>query len=111
MEEFKIIKLPEKNNEEEIDEKEPVVARRVDDDYRPPKKRYLFIVLLLIFIVISIFVIRIITTYDDYEVEKTWERQDSSESNYCSFNNNLIKYSADGIFYTTFDGTDRKSVV
>ena len=105
MEEFKIIKLPEKNNEEEKDEKEPVVARRVDDDYKPPKKRYFYIILLLLFIVISIFVIRIITTYDDYEVEKTWERQDSSESNYCSFNNNLIKYSADGIFYTTFDGT------
>ena len=69
------------------------MARRVDDDYKPPKKRYFYIILLLLFIVISIFVIRIITTYDDYEVEKTWERQDSSESNYCSFNKYAYIYS------------------
>ncbi|WP_028234136.1 DUF5711 family protein [Pseudobutyrivibrio sp. MD2005] len=108
MEEFKIITLPnKKDNEDEKEEKVKVKEERVkmDDDYNPPKKRYFFIFLLLLIIVVSILTIRIVTTYDDYEVEKTWERQDSAESHYLSYNNNLIKYSADGIFYTNFDGS------
>ena len=103
MEDFKIITLP--NKKEDTEKKDIKEEQFKDDDYNPPKKRYFFIFLLLIIIVVSIFVIRIITTYDDYEVEKSWERQDSAESHYLSFNNNLIKYSADGIFYTNFDGS------
>ena len=61
--------------------------------------------ILLLFIIIAVVVIRIVTVYDDYEVEKAWERQDSAESHYVSYNNNLIKYSADGIFYTNYDGS------
>ncbi|WP_028243109.1 DUF5711 family protein [Pseudobutyrivibrio ruminis] len=108
MEEFKIIKLPE-NKKEDSDQNEskeiPKVAAKIDDDYTPPKKRYLFLLVILLIVVVSIMVIRTISTFDDYEVEKTWERKDSAESHYISYNNNLIKYSADGIFYTQFDGT------
>ena len=49
--------------------------------------------------------LEVMTIYDDYEVEKTWERKDSSESHYLNYNSNLIKYSADGIFYTNYDGS------
>lgn len=105
MEEFKIIKLPEKQQEEDKEEKEVQDFPVQDDDYTPPKKRYIFLLILLLIIVVSIMVIRTISTYDDYEVEKTWERKDSAESHYISYNNNLLKYSADGIFYTGFDGT------
>ncbi|MBQ6462660.1 MAG: hypothetical protein IJJ59_05010, partial [Pseudobutyrivibrio sp.] len=104
MEEFKIIKLPEKQQEEDKEEKEVQDFPVQDDDYTPPKKRYIFLLILLLIIVVSIMVIRTISTYDDYEVEKTWERKDSAESHYISYNNNLLKYSADGIFYTGFDG-------
>ncbi|MBR1623425.1 MAG: hypothetical protein IJ675_05890, partial [Pseudobutyrivibrio sp.] len=104
MEEFKIITLPTKK-EEEKEEEEIFTEGPIDDDYEPPKKRYFFLLLLILIAVISIAVIKIVTTYDDYEVEKTWERQDSAESFYLSYNNNLIKYSADGIFYTGFDGS------
>ena len=104
MEEFKIITLPTKQDEESEDDV-VIEERPVDDDYQPPKKRYFFLLLLIIIIIVSIVVIKIVTSYDDYEIEKTWERQDSSESYYISYNNNLIKYSADGIFYTGFDGS------
>lgn len=104
MEEFKIIKLPEKTEEKNGDT-EPVVAKKVDEDYNPPKKRYLIILLLILIVIVSIIVIKIVTVYDDYEIEKTWERQDSADGTYCDFNNNIIKYSGDGIFYTTYDGT------
>ncbi|MBE5920602.1 MAG: hypothetical protein E7272_12275 [Pseudobutyrivibrio ruminis] len=104
MEEFKIIKLPEKQQEGDKEEKEVQDFPVQDDDYTPPKKRYIFLLILLLIIVVSIMVIRTISTYDDYEVEKTWERKDSAESHYISYNNNLLKYSADGIFYTGFDG-------
>ena len=105
MEEFKIITLPTKNEEEPEDDA-PVLERKVeDDDYTPPKKRYLFLLILIVVAILSLIVIKMVTTFDDYEVEKSWERQDSAESYYCSFNNNLLKYSADGIFYTTYDGT------
>ena len=104
MEEFKIITLPKKTEDEKEDE-EIQLERPVDDDYQPPKKRYIFIFLLILIAIISIVVIKIVTTYDDYEVEKTWEREDSAESSYLSYKNNLIKYSADGIFYTGFDGS------
>ncbi|SFH80735.1 hypothetical protein SAMN04487830_1092 [Pseudobutyrivibrio sp. OR37] len=105
MEEFKIIKLPEKKEEKTAEEVEIKKKPIKDDDYTPPKKRYLFLLLLLLIIVISIIVIRTVSTYEDFEVEKSWERQDSAESHYISYNNNLLKYSADGIFYTAFDGT------
>lgn len=105
MEEFKIIRLPNKSEEEKEDNNSINEEIEVDDDYTPPKKRYIFLFLLLIIIITSIAVIRIVTTYDDYETEKTWERQDSAESQYLDFNNNLIKYSGDGIFYTGYDGT------
>ncbi len=105
MEEFKIIKLPEKKEEKTAEEVEINKKPIKDDDYTPPKKRYLFLLLLLLIIVVSIIVIRTVSTYEDFEVEKSWERQDSAESHYISYNNNLLKYSADGIFYTQFDGT------
>lgn len=104
MEEFKIIKLPEKKEDEDVKEDVKNIPME-EGDYSPPKKRYIFLLVLLLAVVISIIVIRIVSTYDDFEVEKTWERQDSSESHYMSYNSNLLKYSADGIFYTKFDGT------
>ena len=105
MEEFKIIKLPESNTEEESEEREPILTKKQLDDYEPPKKRYLFLFIIIIAIIISIIVIHIITVYEDCEIEKTWDRQDSAECNYYGFKNNLIKYSGDGIFYTSIDGT------
>lgn len=105
MEEFKIITLPEKTTEEETDDNQPVFTKKEDDDYTPPKKRYLFLLILIVGMIIAIIVIKMVSTFDDYEVQKTWERQDSAESNYRNYNNNLIKFSGDGIFYTTYDGS------
>jgi hypothetical protein len=105
MEEFKIITLPTKDQEETSD-KEPVIEEKIeDDDYTPPKKRYFVIVFLLLLAIGAFFVIKMTTCYEDYEVEKKWERKDSAESSYYSYNNNLLKVSADGIFHTAYDGT------
>lgn len=106
MEEFKIITLPNKeDSKEEKIKDEPLKRPKDDDSYSPPKKRYIFILVILAICLLSFIVIRIVTTYDDYEVEKSWERQDSAESTYIGFENNLLKYSADGIFYTKYDGS------
>ncbi len=104
MEDFKIITLPTKIEEDTKDEE--IIEETFDDeDYQPPKKRWIFLFILLLIIAISIVVIKIFSKYDDYQVEKTWERNDSTESTFCSFNSNLLKYSADGIFYTKYDGS------
>ncbi len=107
MEEFKIIKLPTKEepHEEEM-EQEQILKKRVDDgNYNPPKKRYIFLILFIILVIIGFFVMRMVTTYTDYELENSWERDDSSESVFMSYNNNVLKYSSDGIFYTKYDGS------
>lgn len=110
MEDFKIITIPEQTEQEPEDA--PVEEKRIrrplrnrDDDYEPPKKRYIFLIIFILFCIIAGFVIKIVTTYDDYEVVRTWERTDSAESKYINFQGNLLKYSGDGIFYTAFDGT------
>ncbi|SHJ38575.1 DUF5711 family protein [Pseudobutyrivibrio xylanivorans] len=105
MEDFKIIKIPEQTEEEE-QQQEPILKRREpEDDYTPPKKRYIFLIILLILSIVAVIVIKIISTYDDYEEIKTWERVDAGESTYSSFQGNVLKYSGDGIFYTSYDGS------
>lgn len=106
MEDFKIFTLPTKtDDEEDIEENDISALKEVDDDYTPPKKRYIFLLLLVVICVIAVIVIRIVTTFNDCEVVKSWERNDSAESTYKSFQGNLLKYSGDGIFYTSFDGS------
>ncbi|MBR5637160.1 MAG: hypothetical protein IKW81_09555 [Pseudobutyrivibrio sp.] len=105
MEDFKIIRLPESTEEDEQQE-EPILKRREpEDDYTPPKKRYMFIIVLVILCIAAFIVIKIISTYTDYEEIKTWDRADTGESVYKSFQGNLLKYSGDGIFYTAYDGS------
>ncbi len=104
MEEFKIIKLPQKEEEKQEVQEAPI-ERKVDDDYQPPRKRFIFLILLILIVIVAIFVIKIFSTYEDYEAEKTWERSDSAECAYSSFNDNLIKYSPDGVSYTSYDGS------
>ena len=106
MKEFKIIKLPEVNEEEQDQQEEPILKRKEpEDDYTPPKKRYMFLLILFILCVAAVIVIRIISTYEEYDVIKSWERADSADSTYQSFQGNLLKYSGDGIFYTAYNGS------
>ena len=89
MEEFKIIKLPEKTEEEEVEiEEKPL--REIDENYEPPKKRWIFLILLIIIVAISLMVIKIFTTYSDFQVEKTYERNESAESTYCDYKGNIL---------------------
>ena len=101
MEEFKIIKLPEKTEEEEVEVEEKPL-REIDENYEPPKKRWIFLILLIIIVALSLMVIKIFTTYSDYQVEKTYERNESAESTYCDYKGNLLKYSPDGVSCTTY---------
>lgn len=104
MEEFKIISLPTPDEDDNKDDKEKISLKKVDNNYQPPKKRYLFLLLLILFVVIAFVVLKIITTYSDYEVESSWERDDASESKYVYLANNVIKYSTDGASYTSISG-------
>ncbi|SFN71576.1 hypothetical protein SAMN04487831_1033 [Pseudobutyrivibrio sp. UC1225] len=105
MEDFKIIKIPEPTEDEEQQEVPVFKRQEPEDDYKPPKKRYMFLIVLLILSIVAIIVIKIISTYDDFEEVKTWERVDTGESIYSSFQGNLLKYSGDGIFYTAYNGS------
>lgn len=105
MEEFKIIQIPTQIEE---DEKEDVPKEIEEQDEKSGHRRrrgILIVLILLLFVVIALAVIRIITCYSDFEVQNSWARQDSAESKYISFKNNLLKYSSDGVFYTKYDGT------
>ncbi len=105
MEEFKIIQIPTQIEE---DEKEDVPKEIEEQDEKSGHRRrrgILIVLILLLFVVIALVVIRIITCYSDFEVQNSWARQDSAESKYISFKNNLLKYSSDGVFYTKYDGT------
>ncbi|MCR4568744.1 MAG: DUF5711 family protein [Pseudobutyrivibrio sp.] len=104
MEEFKIIKLPNKKEDEEKEVDTPKRDKYQDGEYAPPKKKHVFLIILILIVIVSVIVIKMLTKYQDYEVEKSWDRNDSIESNFLSFNNNLLKYSADGVFYTAVTG-------
>lgn len=104
MEEFKIIKLPEKTEEEEPEVEEKSL-REIDEDYQPPKKRWMFLIILILIVAIALIIIKVLTTYDDYQVEKTLERNDSVESIYCDYKGNMLKYSPDGVSCNTYDGS------
>ncbi|MCR4695243.1 MAG: DUF5711 family protein [Pseudobutyrivibrio sp.] len=102
MEEFKVITLPGKNEENEAED--PSLDDYQEENYEPPKKRYFVIPIFIILLLVGLFVARMIHTYDSYDVEYSWERKDSTDSQFISFKNNVIKYSNDGIFYTKYDG-------
>ena len=101
MEEFKIVTLggPEEKKEEQAD-----FTIEKKDDYNPPRKRFIIIPLIILFVVVALVVINVITTYSDYDLENSWERKDAAESQYVPIKNNLLKYSTDGVFYTTYSG-------
>lgn len=106
MEDFKIFTLPTTTEKDEPEEKEPIFRREQDDDGKtPPRNRFMFLLILAVICAFSLAVIHVVTTFDEYEIAKSWNRTDSAESKYKSFKGNLIKYSGDGIFYTGFDGT------
>ena len=105
MEDFKIFTLPTKTEDEDSEEKNIPTLKETDEGSTPHKNKIIFLLIITLICVFSIAVIRIVTTFDDYEVVKSWERTDSAESKYKSFGGNLLKYSGDGIFYTGFDGS------
>ena len=101
MEEFKIIKLPT-NEDEDQQPEEPIKDKYQDGEYAPPKKRHMYLILFVLIVIVSLIIIKMLTKYEDYETEKSWDRNDSVESTFYSFNNNLLKYSADGVFYISY---------
>ena len=114
MEEFKIIHLPtkEENNGdieesstdlEKLDRKE--MYERHKSSYKPPRKRFIIIPILVLIVILCAVIYNIVCLYTDFETVNSWERSDSSNTSYESFNNNLIKYNQDGIFYCSYNGT------
>ena len=105
MEEFKIIQIPTQIEEDEKEDVPKVIEEQDEKSGHRRRRGILIVLILLLFVVIALVVIRIITCYSDFEVQNSWARQDSAESKYISFKNNLLKYSSDGVFYTKYDGT------
>lgn len=106
MEEFKIIHLNTAgaDEEDELEVDEPKAESFDDGEYVAPKKRYIFLFLLIIAAAVGMMVWHTVSTYMDYDVQNSWERNDAKESHYVEFKNNVLKYSTDGVFYTTFSG-------
>ncbi len=105
MEEFKIIQIPTQIEEDETEDDRQVIEEQDEKPRHPRRRGVLVVLILLLFVIIALVVIRTITCYTDFEVQNSWERQDSAESKYISFKNNLLKYSSDGVFYTKYNGT------
>ncbi len=64
----------------------------------------LFLSLLLVAVLLSAAVLNRVRTYNDYTVRAYTELDDSAGTRYAGFGGNLLKYSADGAFYTDLTG-------
>jgi len=69
------------------------------------KKRNGIIALIILVVLLAASVMYQFFRYDTYDVEATFERNDEEGTQYANFDSNLIKYNADGAFYTKEDGT------
>lgn len=52
----------------------------------------------------AFYMVHLLRHYEDYTVKTTVEREDSSETEYMDFQENLLKYNRDGAFYTSYKG-------
>ena len=69
------------------------------------KKRNGIIALIVLVVLIAASIMYQFFRYDTYDVEATFERNDEDGTKYANFDSNLIKYNADGAFYTKEDGS------
>lgn len=58
----------------------------------------------LIVAVAAVYMVHLLRHYDDYSVRATVTREDSVETQYLDFQDNLLKYNRDGAFYTEYKG-------
>ncbi len=65
----------------------------------------LFVSVLLVAVLLAAAVLNRVRTYNDYTVRAYTELQDSAGTHYAGFGGNLLKFSADGAFYTDLSGT------
>lgn len=69
------------------------------------RKRNGIIALIILVVLIAASIMYQFFRYDTYDVEATFDRNDEEGTQYATFDSNLIKYNADGAFYTKEDGT------
>lgn len=106
MEDFKIVHITtEYQDEEPVEEEEIVEKRPRRKIVIHHSKKLLIILLILLALIVGFVVYRTVKCYSDYEMQNSWDRQDSAECQYLAFNNNLLKYSSDGVTYTSYSGT------
>lgn len=71
--------------------------------YTKHRKKILVFFLCIVAVILWVLVFNL-RKYDDFDVKETYERVDSAETHYVDFQDNFLKYSRDGAFYTEYDG-------
>ena len=71
--------------------------------YTRHRKKILVFFLCIVAVILWVLVFNL-RKYDDFDVKETYERVDSAETHYVDFQDNFLKYSRDGAFYTEYDG-------
>lgn len=71
--------------------------------YTKHRKKILVFFLCIVAVILCVLVFNL-RKYDDFDVKETYERVDSAETHYVDFQDNFLKYSRDGAFYTEYDG-------
>ena len=68
------------------------------------RTKELFILCLCMVILIVFLLGHNLRRFKDYDVKNSYERVDAAETSYVDFQDNLLRYSHDGAFYTDYDG-------
>ncbi len=68
------------------------------------KKKEIIIFCLLAVLVIIFLLAHNLRKFKDYDVTASYDRSDGAETTYMDFQNNLLRYSRDGAFYTNYNG-------
>lgn len=76
----------------------------VDDNEEDHHLGVKLLIIIGILLVLGLIGMRILMKYTDSDIRMSYDREDSVESKYVYYNDNLLRYNTDGIFYTTMNG-------
>lgn len=68
------------------------------------RKKEVFIFCFCVALVIIVLLLYNLRRFTDYDIKNTYVREDAPETRYLDYQNNLLRYSHDGVFYTEYDG-------
>ncbi len=107
-----IIHLDDVPPEHEKEERNEADGPRVSEKLRSvfdgipfsKRRKEILIFCLCAVLLIAYLLVHNLRKFTDYDVKNAYERSDAAETFYLDYQNNLLRYSHDGVFYTEYDG-------